>query len=65
MSSSYQPQSMVLDLVEICGSHPNDGQRMIRMVYPELGSVVLHPDEAIRLAKALRRMVRRIELGDE
>lgn len=57
---------MIVDLVEICGSHPFDGQRFVRLVFPEMASVVLHPDEATSLAKALRRMVKSLEqAGDE
>jgi hypothetical protein len=55
----YSSMQMTVDVVELCGSHRLDGQRLIRLSLPELGNVVLHPDEAMQLAKALRRMVRR------
>lgn len=66
MCSHYQPNTMLVDLVELCGAHALDGQKLIRLVFPDLGNVVLHPDEAMHLARALRRMVRSLkEEGDE
>jgi hypothetical protein len=61
---STPPSQMTVDVVELCGSHRLDGQRLVRLSFPELGNVVLHPDEAMLLAKALRRMVKRTQEED-
>jgi hypothetical protein len=57
---------MLVTLVEICGSHPLDGQLMVRLEFPDLGNIVLDPQHALQLARTLRRVVKQIEnKGDE
>lgn len=65
MCSSYQPNTMFVGIVEITGANSLDGKRMVQIEFPDLGNVVIHPQQAKRLAIVLRRLVKEIAEGDE